>query len=126
MPGIRSYNAFLRSAKSQLGLQHRAAQALYRRMAERLGSKPSRLSLRQHPRITKQEVSKVLRQPKAPKRAPTGKRPKAPTEPVRTVLKEHLVRKAIRSIEEYLDLLDEPFDVEIIGAGVDTGRSKKK
>lgn len=122
MAGFRSYNAFLKSAKAQQGLTHSQAQSLYRELKDRLGVAPTRLSLRQHPRITKQEVSKVLRPIRAikaekPKRE-RGQRGPATPPPVKFL-------KSIRSLEEYEDLSEEPFDVEVIGAGVDTGRKKK-
>jgi hypothetical protein len=58
---IRSYNSFLRSAKSQQGLSHKQAQALYRSLGTRLGSAPNRLDLKKHPSIVKQEVRPLKR-----------------------------------------------------------------
>lgn len=123
MPGFRSYNAFLRSAKSQNGLTHLQAQSLYRKMAVRLGSTPNRLDLRRHPRITKQEVQNTLRPPKALKRGALRERvTKSPIPPVTTGPK-----KRLRSLRDYLRVLEEELeaDIQVIGAGVDTGRKKK-
>lgn len=97
---IRSYNAFLRSAKSQSGLTHRQAQGLYRALRDRLGSTPTRLDLRRHPRVTDQEVRRVLGKPSIPKER----------------------KKPIRSLDEYDDFYsDIDFDTEEVAAGVDYG-----
>lgn len=118
MPGFRSYNAFLRSAKSQKGLSHRQSQDLYRALKGRLDRSPNRLDLRKHPKITSQELKRVSRLP------PSGKA--AREERRRASLAPSRPKKAIRSIEEYEDLSDLDYDIETIAAGVDTGRSKKK
>jgi hypothetical protein len=57
--GIRSYNSFLKSAKSREGLSHKQAQQLYRDLKERIGERPTRLTFSKHPKIAKEEASLV-------------------------------------------------------------------
>lgn len=61
---IKSYNAYLSAAKSSYGLSHRQAQAMYRSHAERAGGPLNSRSLRDHPRIARQEAQRAAEGPK--------------------------------------------------------------
>lgn len=62
---ISRYNNFLRSAKSQQGLNHKQAQQLYREIKKAVGYSPSRYDLKKHPRIARREAKKLVKQERA-------------------------------------------------------------
>lgn len=82
---IRSYNAFLREVKAEHGLTYGQAQAVYRRVSDRLDRPAYGVDVARHPRITGQEVRRTVRplkrvkpvRPKRP-RKPAPKRPGKP------------------------------------------------
>jgi hypothetical protein len=86
----------------------------------RLGEKPTRLDLRKHPRIVKQEVQRISRQ-KAPKREEKKPLSKVLTPPVKPLRKIHSIAHWERLQER-----GGPSVQTKIGAGVDTGRKKKR
>lgn len=111
---IRNYNAFLRAAKSDLGISHTQAQRAYRSMAERTGRSLYAVDVARHPRMARQEAEKAVktearetrraareaREPVKRERAPRarGGEPAAAPAPAPT-LQERAARVA--SVEEW-------------------------
>jgi siroheme synthase len=53
---IKSYNAYLRSAKREYGLTHEQAQRMYANHRDRVGHSLNSRELREHPRIAAKEA----------------------------------------------------------------------
>lgn len=53
---IKSYNAYLRTAKREFGLTHEQAQRMYANHRDRVGHSINSRELRQHPRIAAKEA----------------------------------------------------------------------
>lgn len=116
----RSYQAFLKAAKSQLGVSHREAQRMYKGVRDRLDRAPRAKDLKEHPRIAKQEANKAAAKPAAAKRAAAkpapAKEKRAPAKRAaekKAPAKKEAARK--RDIEEYGDdyeFFEDPLEAE--------------
>lgn len=100
MATIRNYNAWIRNTRAKYGISLKEARESYRIARKDLGRPLRGVDVKRHPRITGRAVRNVTR--------PTPKR--------------------IRTIDEYQRALEESdnFARMTIGAGVDTGRKKRR
>lgn len=101
---IGSYNRFI-GARPE-GVSVKEARMLYRSMAERLGRPVFRTDIKNHPRITKQEINKIKK-----------------TVPFPPSLKEALREKEIEEEEPLLE--EETEEIELVGGFDSPGRKKK-
>lgn len=111
----RSEAAFIREARANnAGLTAKQARAAYKAVSDRLGRPALKRDIREHPRITKQEVSKQQKAAPPKREREREKEPPAAPPPSKP-------GRAWRDLAEYLDWFDgaEDYDYEEADGTVD-------
>jgi hypothetical protein len=104
----RSYQAFLKAAKSQLGISHREAQRMYKGVKERLERAPRAKDLKEHPRIAKQEAKKAGAKPAPAKPAKEKREKRAPEKEA----PEKKRRERSEDIPDDYEFFEDPLEAE--------------